>query len=906
MLWRALSHVEHGFYIDIGAQDPIIDSVSLAFRERGWQGVHVEPIPQYAELLRQQRPGDTVIQAAVGNGPAVLRFFEIPGGGLSTADTSIAEQHRERGIDVREITVPCIPLSSVFDAAAGREIHWLKIDVEGFERQVLSGWGAPTTRPWIVVVESTLPLTQIETHEGWETILIGYDYDPVYFDGLNRYYVSGAHQELKAAFLTPPNVFDGFALNGTSSAPFHKLVEARYQEKISKALAQGEFEKYSADSEIERLRCSVASLERTISEREQELDARLLAIQKQSAQEGTERDREHSEHVQALQRGHAEQIYEAKQNLETLLRTLAQREQELGAQLLAVQTQSAEERTGRDREHTEQLQALQRQHAEQYYQAKQDLETLLRTLAQREQELGAQLLADQKQSAEERSGRDREHSEQLQALQRQHAQQFYQAKQDLETLLRTLAQREQELGAQLLVVQQQATKDAAGQTRQHAEREHALGQQLHSAHQELRRLAQDLESRERAHVEQNSLSRQSLDDLLRTQVQRERDIASLLMETQQRAHKEITIQASNHREQLYALQRELAEREQTLNVELGVREQALRDKDLVSDAAQKRYDEQLKSERATSEARQAALSVLQNELAKIQRSLLFRLSARFRAITNHGSQAVTPEIEHRPEHSRVVRPSTPLADADISFVHESATGHHLSKSTTVTNSQSLRTTMPTPIAKCPDLETLLQYQDRQFVEHAYSALLNRQPDPTGFAYYVNRLRTGVPKVQILGEIFSSAEAKTVGNNIPGLRKALRRQALGRLPVVGFLVRLFVKVDSHSTFENRLRVIEQRAYLIGQQAELHVAQLEHVIKRLPELIEKRTLADPQVVFTNSPATTLDSIEASAAPLAPPSIFSKPIVFEPAPSNEVIQQLAKALTASQEARQLSPDR
>ena len=39
MLWRALKHVERGFYIDIGAQDPVVDSVSLAFYEQGWRGV---------------------------------------------------------------------------------------------------------------------------------------------------------------------------------------------------------------------------------------------------------------------------------------------------------------------------------------------------------------------------------------------------------------------------------------------------------------------------------------------------------------------------------------------------------------------------------------------------------------------------------------------------------------------------------------------------------------------------------------------------------------------------------------------------------------------------------------------------------------------------------------------------
>ena len=97
LLWRALKHVEDGFYIDLGAEHPVIDSVSEVFRQRGWQGIHVEPSPHFAQLLREHRPGDTVIEAAVSNTPGLITFFEIPDTGISTCDPAIAQQHRERG-----------------------------------------------------------------------------------------------------------------------------------------------------------------------------------------------------------------------------------------------------------------------------------------------------------------------------------------------------------------------------------------------------------------------------------------------------------------------------------------------------------------------------------------------------------------------------------------------------------------------------------------------------------------------------------------------------------------------------------------------------------------------------------------------------------------------------------------
>jgi FkbM family methyltransferase len=240
MLWRALGHIERGLYIDLGAQDPVVDSVSLVFFNHGWHGIHVEPSARYAQSLRDQRPGDTVIQAAVADGNGVLSFFEIPDSGISTADPKIAEAHRARGFAAREIVVPRVRLSTIFEICEKRDIHWMKVDVEGYERNVLLSWGKSKARPWVVVIESTIPMTQIESHGSWESLLLRRGYEPIYFDGLNRYYVSDEKPELKAAFRAPPNVFDfdDLTINHTNNkvqlgieiAKLRQNVEARKSE----------------------------------------------------------------------------------------------------------------------------------------------------------------------------------------------------------------------------------------------------------------------------------------------------------------------------------------------------------------------------------------------------------------------------------------------------------------------------------------------------------------------------------------------------------------------------------------------------------------------------------------------------------------------------------------------------
>lgn len=216
ILWRVLGGVDGGFYIDVGAQHPVVDSVSKAFYEAGWRGIHVEPVVRYAELLRDDRPDEKVVQAVMADRPGMLTFFEVEDTGLSTADANIARQHAEKGFKVVEYTVPAMTLDDLMTTVGERDVHWLKIDVEGFELQVLEGWRGDGPRPWVVVVESTYPNSQVETHAAWEPLVLGRGYDLVHVDGLNRYYLDQARSELAVGFRFAPNVFDNFQVAETS------------------------------------------------------------------------------------------------------------------------------------------------------------------------------------------------------------------------------------------------------------------------------------------------------------------------------------------------------------------------------------------------------------------------------------------------------------------------------------------------------------------------------------------------------------------------------------------------------------------------------------------------------------------------------------------------------------------
>ena len=235
LLHRALRDVSHGTYIDVGANDSAGDSVTKAFYDRGWQGINLEPVGSLYEALVRERPRDINIQAAAGAADARKTLYEIPGTGLSTLDARIANRHRTQGFRVNETTIRVCTLNFILSGAHLPQVHFLKIDVEGWEKEVLLGIDLSVTRPWIIVVEATEPNTEIPSYGEWEPILLEKQYEFVFFDGLNRYYVARERRRLKKAFSRPVNSGDVFIKSSEASA-LRDLREAQWRTRRQSVL----------------------------------------------------------------------------------------------------------------------------------------------------------------------------------------------------------------------------------------------------------------------------------------------------------------------------------------------------------------------------------------------------------------------------------------------------------------------------------------------------------------------------------------------------------------------------------------------------------------------------------------------------------------------------------------------
>lgn len=211
LLWRALGHIQDGFYIDVGASDPVEHSVTKAFYDAGWHGINLEPLPAHAAAFAEQRPRDRNLAVAAGSQAGELTLYDVPAvRGWASPKESVAEAHRAEGHEVAELKVPVRTLASVCEEHVRGDIHFLKIDVEGFEGEVLQGMDFGRWRPWVLVIEATLPGRRETSHDTWEHLVTGQRYRFAWFDGLNRYYVAEEHPELMEAFGVQPNVFDAF------------------------------------------------------------------------------------------------------------------------------------------------------------------------------------------------------------------------------------------------------------------------------------------------------------------------------------------------------------------------------------------------------------------------------------------------------------------------------------------------------------------------------------------------------------------------------------------------------------------------------------------------------------------------------------------------------------------------
>jgi FkbM family methyltransferase len=268
-----------GRYVEVGANHPRDDSVTRVFYDRGWSGITVEPVPYFADLQRAERPRDHLVQAAIANsGSGEITLHVIPGTGLSTIVDEVSDRHADAGIEHVDLVVPTKRLDDVLAEHGWTDepIHFMLIDVEGAENEVLQSVDLRRWRPWVLVVESTEPNSTVTTHGDWEPELLACGYEFCLFDGLSRFYVSAEKADLlRAALSYPACIHDNYVpLRHTvvlrerqrlldQNIHWRMIALTRWADAVSQSLAMSS--NAGQDAELEQVRSQLVAIQRTLS-----------------------------------------------------------------------------------------------------------------------------------------------------------------------------------------------------------------------------------------------------------------------------------------------------------------------------------------------------------------------------------------------------------------------------------------------------------------------------------------------------------------------------------------------------------------------------------------------------------------------------------------------------------------
>ncbi len=221
VLNRLFHDLPTGRYIDVGAENPVTDSVTKHFYEKGWSGINIEPVTTYWNKLVQDRPRDINLNVLVGATQGEVPFFEIERTGLSTMKTPPpSDTLHSLGFSGTPSVKPMTTLKHIVDMYGFETIEFLKIDVEGAEKEVLLGADFQTFRPKVILIESVAPVLELRyghyavpVWDEFEDLLLSSGYLFGLFDGLNRFYYRQESPEFKDLLSYPACVLDNFKLH---------------------------------------------------------------------------------------------------------------------------------------------------------------------------------------------------------------------------------------------------------------------------------------------------------------------------------------------------------------------------------------------------------------------------------------------------------------------------------------------------------------------------------------------------------------------------------------------------------------------------------------------------------------------------------------------------------------------
>ena len=365
--------------------------------------------------------------------------------------------------------------------------------------------------------------------------------------------------------------------------------------------------------------------------------------------------------------------------------------------------------------------------------------------------------------------------------------------------------RENLFTTQLQEIMREHELQNVAQSSRHTEREQMLEVQISQARAQIESHLLNMAAREKVFSDQLLLMQHAQE---KSRLEYDQSIATREIVREQIHHTQLTKaqqQIESYQLRLIEREKNLSEQSQALHAQLCTKQDELYSQAVRWAETEKKY--------------MNVIGELHNELNNLRSTRSWRWTAFFRKLiaktleqgSTYGGQSISPVITETLENA---------SGMNQPYLHSP-----------MNKNNNMATT---------SLEELLSYDDVQFVHAAYLTVLGRVPDPEGMHYYLARVRAGIHKLEILGQLRMSKEGRAKPPTMAALERAIKWHRRLKNPFLGTLMRPFAGGHSVDDSQQKLRAIDNKLYLIDSKLQHWMGEMKSSLDQIHQLIGSRSL------------------------------------------------------------------
>lgn len=146
-------NIKKGVYVDVGSNNPFVQSNTYFFYKKGWKGINIDALPGSKLRFDKARPRDINIEAAISNTNTELNYYMFKSSFYNTFNEKEVEKIKKYSPLLEKRTIKTKQLSDIFEEYKVDNIDFLSIDVEGMDLLVLHSNNWDKWRPKIIISE---------------------------------------------------------------------------------------------------------------------------------------------------------------------------------------------------------------------------------------------------------------------------------------------------------------------------------------------------------------------------------------------------------------------------------------------------------------------------------------------------------------------------------------------------------------------------------------------------------------------------------------------------------------------------------------------------------------------------------------------------------------------------------